>query len=159
MCRKQELRVLLVITTTGSEAGHVLHQANVRAGFKKIRISLLQFCKCFKAEVNWQSLNRNCECHSLATVEFPLWPVNKFDIQTKRNIPSVTLTPLYKTKNKREHPDFKSKTTCMSLKFHCITFPKNSILLATIVLLFLTKERICKQDNPKIFNPVLLMGL
>ena len=47
----------------------------------------------------------------------------------------------------------------MYLKFHCITFPKNSILLDTIVLLFLTTERICKQDNPKIYNPVLLMGL
>ena len=99
MCRKLELRVLLVITTTGSEAGHVLHQANVRAGFKKIRISL-QFCKCFEAEVSWQSLNRNCECHSLATTEFPFWPVTKFDIQTKRNIPSVT--PLHiKQKQKR----------------------------------------------------------
>ena len=95
MCRKQELRVLLVITTTGSEAGHVLHQA-----FKKIRISLLLFCKCFEAEVSWQSLNRNCECHSLATAEFPFWPVTKFDIQTKRNIPSVT--PLHiKQKQKR----------------------------------------------------------
>jgi hypothetical protein len=66
LCGKQELRVLLVITTTGSEAGHVLHQA-----FKKIRISLLQFCKGFEAEVGWQSLNRNCECHSLAIAEFP----------------------------------------------------------------------------------------
>ena len=100
MCRKQELRVLLGITTSGSEIGHVLQQANVWAGFKQIRIFLLQFCKCFEAEVSWQSVYRNCECHSRATSWSPFWTVTKFDIQIKRNIPCVT--PLYiKQKQKR----------------------------------------------------------
>ena len=44
---------------------------------------------------------------------------------------------MHKTKSKRVHPDFKSKTICIYLKFHCVTFHKNSILLATLVLLFL----------------------
>ena len=42
-----------------------------------------------------------------------------------------------KTKNKRGHPDSKSKSKCMYLKYRCITLPRKPILLANIVLLFL----------------------
>ena len=48
MCRKQELRVILGITTSGFEIGHGLHQANVWAGFKQIRIFLLNFANVLK---------------------------------------------------------------------------------------------------------------
>ena len=64
--------------------------------------------------------------------------------------------PAHKTKNKKGHPDSKSKSKCMYLKYRCITLPKKPILLANIVLLFLldiavlfsTMENISGKEAP-----------